>query len=77
MGFRQYILCAGGAGAQEEAAKPGERAELCSPQWEGPAVPAGAADTDWPRCTEGCDKAEGELIYSMCGILLSNVHKSI
>ena len=44
---------------------------MCAPQWEGAAVPADAADTDWPRCTEGCNKAEGGLIHSIWGTLLS------
>ena len=71
LGSRQDVLYAGGAPGEEEAAKPGGGGEVCTPQWEGAAVPADAADTDWPRCTEGCNKAEGELIHSTWGTLLS------
>ena len=56
-------LCAGGAAAEAEGAKPGGGGEVCTSQWEGGTEPADAADTDWPCCTERCNKAEGELIH--------------
>ena len=57
------MLCAGGAAAEEEAAKPGGGGEVCASQWEGGAVPADAADTDWSCSTQRCNKAEGEYLH--------------